>query len=215
MIKFWEGLGVGLILGRLVQNHELRLIENQVSAQEKFLLRAVSESVRARLNDLVEELAHQDSFKSASAPVKINLEMSGPTKQITGVLANFREDLMRELAISASDREIVESLPLNRDQSPLATLEAVTDPAPRLPLRQLLQEAADAVARFKSTISTESDLVEIRLHTLVRAAGVLFTSLLSIERRIKEATFPAAFARTQSAFAGTCEATLYEFVFLA
>jgi hypothetical protein len=193
MIKFWEGLGVGLLLGRLVQNHELRSIENHV-----------------RLNELVEELAQQESFKSASAPVKINLEMSGPAKQITSVLAAFRDDLMRELAISAADHEIVASLPLKLDRSPLTTLETVTDAIPRIPLVQVLHEAAGAVAKFKSTICTESDLVEIRLHTLVRATGLLFTSLLSIERTIKEAPFPVAFSRTQSALADMCDATLRE-----
>ncbi|MFY9861013.1 MAG: hypothetical protein WA668_11995 [Candidatus Cybelea sp.] len=210
MIKFWEGLGVGLLLGRLVQNHELRSIENQVSAQQKFLSQAARESVRARLKDLVEELAQQEGFESASAPVKINLEMSGPAKQITSELANFRDDLMRELAISAADREIVASLPLNRDRRSLTTLESVTDAIPQIPLGQALREAASAVAKFKSTISAESDLVEIRLHTLVRATGVLITSLLSIERTIKEAPFPVAFSRTQSALVGMCDATLRE-----
>jgi hypothetical protein len=209
VIKFWEGLGVGLLLGRLVQNHELRSIENHLSAQQKSLSQAARESVRARLNDLVEELAQQEGFKSASAPVKINLEMSGPAKQIASELANFRDDLMRELAISAADHEIVASLPLRLDRSP-ATLETAIDAIPRIALAQVLREAADAVAKFKSTISTESDLVEIRLHTLVRATGALITSLLSIERTIKEASFPVAFSRTQTAFVGTCDATLRE-----
>jgi hypothetical protein len=209
VIKFWEGLGVGLLLGRLVQNHELRSIENNLSAHQKFLSQAARESVRARLKGLVEELAQQEGFKSASAPVKINLEMSGPAKQITSELANFRDDLMRELAISAADREIVASLPLRLDRSP-TTLETVTDVIPRIELAQVLREAADAVAKFKSTISTESDLVEIRLHTLVRATGALVTSLLSIERTIKEAPFPAAFSRTQSTLVGMCDATLRE-----
>ena len=213
MIKLWEGLGVGLLLGRLVQNHELGSIENHVSAQQKFLSRDARESVRARLKDLVEELAHQESFTSASAPVKINLEMSGPTKHITSVLGDFRDDLKRELAMSAADHEIVAGLPLKRDRDPLTTLEAVTDAIPQIPLGQTLREAADAVANFKATLSSESDVVEIRLHTLVRATGVLFTSLLSIERRIKEAPFPVAFSRTQSALVGMCDATLRELQF--
>lgn len=210
MIKFWEGLGVGLLLGRLVQNHELTLMENHVSAQRKYRSRAVRESVRARLNDLVEELAHQESFTSASALVKINLEMSGPTKHTTSVLANFRDDLMRELAISAAEHEVVARLPLRRDRSPLTTLEAVTEAIPQIPLGQVLREAADAVAKFKSTIASESDVVELRLHTLVRATGVLYASLLSIERRVKEGPFPVAFSRTQNALVGMCDATLRE-----
>ncbi len=209
MIKFWEGLGVGLLLGRLVQNHELRSNENQVSAQQKFLSQAARESVRARLKDLVEELAQQEGFESASAPVKINLEMSGPAKQITSELANFRDDLMRELAISAADREIVANLPLNRDRRSLTTLESVTDAIPQIPLGQALREAASAVAKFKSTISVESDLVEIRLHTLVRATGVLIHRSSRLSERLRRRLFRWRFPERR-VLVGMCDATLRE-----